>query len=165
MFGGLTDFGQFKLVDATVEHVVQGKSVSAFQCGGGGHASAQGYIACKGGVETVHDGTAFGHFTANAENVAGPAGAGSVFFVQTEFHVVFQVDGVSTDFFGAVDLDFGHHAFVDGAWEYEATIVIGVLANEIDTTGRSINRAFSIIKVLFEATSYKFNFHNDIGLF
>ena len=114
VFRSLTYFSQFEFVDFIVaEQVVQCISISTFQCSGRGHTCTQRHIACKSGIESFHFYTAFNHFAAYTENISCPAGAGSVFFVQTEFHIIFQIDGISFDCVCAIGFHFCNHTFVD----------------------------------------------------
>ena len=78
--------------------------------------------------------------------------------MEVEVDTILQVDGVGTDgALGSVGTHFGHDAFVNGTWEYETTVVVGVLTNEVNTTRRGIDVAGLAIEVLDEATSYEFN--------
>ena len=51
------------------------------------------------------------------------------------------------------------YTFIDSTWEHETTIVVGVLTNQVNTSGRCIYVTSLSIKVLDEAASYKFNVH------
>ena len=57
-----------------------------------------------------------------------------VFFVHAEFGIFVIINGVGTNFIGTVEADASEDALVDGARKDEATIIVGVLANQVDTT-------------------------------
>jgi len=134
VFGGLTNECQFKFINATVEQIVQGIGIGAFQGCRRGHTGTQGHITGKGRVETTQFGTTFDHLAAYTENITSPAGAGCVFFIQPKLYIILEVDGVSPDLIGTVETDFSYHTFVDGAREYKTSVVVGVFTNEVDAT-------------------------------
>ena len=151
VLGALAHAGEFHLLDLVVApEVIERVSVGAFEGCGGGHACAEGHIACKGRVETL-DGNAEGHhLAANAEDVACPSSLRTCLVVERKLCVVFQVDGVSAYVARAVGLDFGNHALLYCAGENEAVVVVGMFADEVDAAGRSVNAARFAVKVLDE---------------
>ena len=54
-----------------------------------------------------------------------------------------EIERVQVDGIGAVGTDIGHDHLVDSAGEHEATVVVGVLSDEVDTAGRSVKCAFT----------------------
>ena len=107
----------------------------------GAQAGAQGHVARKHGVEALDLAAALDRLAAHAEDVAGPLLAGRILFLEAEFHELVEVDGIGPDLLGAVDLDLGHDAAVDGAGEHVTAVVVGVLADEVDTAGGGVQVA------------------------
>ena len=56
-----------------------------------------------------------------------------VFLVHAKLAIVLLVDGVGSDFVGAIEPYHGVDAFVDSAGKHETSIIISVLAYEFDT--------------------------------
>ena len=80
-----------------------------------------------------------------------------------EINTVLQVDGVGHDgVLCTVDAHLCHDAFVDCSGEYETTVVVGVLTDEVNTSWRCIDTACLTVEMLDETTSYFFNcYHNS----
>ena len=80
--------------------------------------------------------------------------------MEVKVHTVFQVDGVGADgAFCAIGAHFCHDAAIYGAWEHETAIVVGVLANQVDTASRGIDHGISaetllenLLNLLFHVT-------------
>ena len=149
VLGALAYASQFHLLNLVLApQVVEREGVSAFEGSRGGHASTEGYVTCKGSVEAFYGNTEGHHLAAHAEDVACPCGFGTCLIVERELHVVLQVDGVGAYVAGAVGLDFGNHSLLYGTGEYEAVVIVGVFADEVDTTGAGINAAGFAIEML-----------------
>ena len=159
------------LGDAVVsEHVVEETSEASLQSCRGTHASSQGDVTSKCHVEAFDIYAEQTELLYHAVDVACPCGGGTFRVVHFKFHAVFLIDGVCHHFRCAVGACLCHDAAVYCSREDEASVVVGVLADEVDTTGRKIYVACLAIKVLDETTSYKFDFHrlvivNLVGLF
>ena len=165
VFGSLAYFCQFEFIYFIItEQFVQCESISTFQCGGWRHTGSQWHIACKSCIESFYIDTTFDHLAAYTENVSGPAGTGSVFFVQSEFCIVFQVDWVSAYFICSVRFDFCNHSFIDSPWKYESTVIVGMFADKVDAARWGINKSCSSVKVFDETTSYVFYIHDTFKL-
>ncbi len=144
MLGALPYLCQLELVDGVaVEHIVEGKGEAAFQGGRRAEAGAEGNIAGKDGVEAFHGASALDYLSANAEDVACPPLLRSVFFTETELYVLVDVDREDTAFLHSVGAYFGHNYLIDGTREHEATIIVGVFADKVDTTCRGVERSFA----------------------
>ena len=74
---------------------------------------------------------------------------GKVLLIEAKLLIVFFVNGISAHLVGTVEADAGIHARVDGAREDEAAVVVGVFANQVDASGRSVDNAF-VSKALLE---------------
>ena len=160
---GLAYLCQLELVDLVfAEQIVQCIGIRTFQCSGRRHSRTQGYVTGKSRIESLYFHTPLNHFAAYAEDVSCPACAGSIFLVQTELDVVFQVDGVSFHCVGAVGLYFCNHAFVDCSGEYKTTVVVSMFTDEVDATRRGINCSRCSVKMLDETASYVFYIHDII---
>ena len=72
---------------------------------------------------------------------------------------VLEVDGICYYGLSTIRAHFCHYSLGDCAWEDESAVVVGVLANEVDTSRRMVNVACKTVKMLYEATSYVFNIH------
>ena len=142
VLGHLADPGQFELVDAVAENLVQGKGVGALEGRAGTEAGAQGDISGKHGIEAFHLSAPLDHLAANAEDIAGPGLFGLVLLVQAELHELVLVQGEGLHLRGPIDLDGGHDAAVDGAGEDISPVVVRVFADEVDPAGGSVQIAF-----------------------
>ena len=164
VLSGLSGKSHIPLVDLVVaKDVVQTAGEATLHSGAAGHAGTKGNVAGKGDVEALDGYTEFLHLEGDAVDVASPRSAGTSGVVQVEVHTVLQVDGIGHHgVFRAVGAHFGHDAFIDSTGEHETAVVVGVLANEVDTSGRSIYIAGLSIKVLDETASYKINFHHKV---
>ena len=85
------------------------------------------------------------------------SGGGSFLIVEGEFHIVLQVDGVGTHLASSVGLDFSDDALLHCAGENETAVIVGVFANEVDATGRSIDRTGRAVEVFDETAANVFN--------
>ena len=158
MFCCLTNFGECELVNLVFgEEVVDCESEGAFECCGRRHSGAEGHVTCKCGVETFHGHAEFHHFTANTKDETEVSGGGSFIIVEGEFHIVLQVDGVGTHLASSVGLDFSDDALLHCAGENETAVIVGVFANEVDATGRSIDRTGRAVEVFDETAANVFN--------
>ena len=81
-----------------------------------------------------------------------------VFLVHAKFTIVLLVDGVGADFVGAVEPYHGVDAFVDSARKDETSVIIGVLAYEVDTAWGSVGNTL-VSKALLEDRFQFFNGH------
>ncbi len=144
VLGALAYLGELEFVDGVaVEEVVECEGEARLQGCRRAEACAVGHIAGEGGVEAVHLAAALLNLAAHAEDVAGPGGLGSVLLAEAELAVsVVEIDADEAHFVGAVGLDFGHYHLVDGAGKYEAAVVVGVFANEVDAACRGVKFAF-----------------------
>ena len=158
VLGGLAYLGERELVYFVfAEEVVECEGESAFEGSRGRHASTEGHVAGKGGVETLNVYAELHHFAANAVDEAEVGGRGAFVVVERELHVVLEVDGVGAYLAGAVGLDFSNHALLNGAGEHETAVVVGVFADEVDAAGRGIYRSCAAVKVFDETASYVFD--------
>ncbi len=131
----LTDTGQLHAVELiVVEQIVERKCKAALQSSRRRQAGTQRHIAGEHGVEALHLAAALDDLAAHAEHVARPLLLGSVLLVQTEFSRRVKVDRIQLHAVCAVGAYLGHDSLVNGAREYESTVVIGVLADEIETS-------------------------------
>ena len=161
VLSGLAHLCQCELVEFVVaEQVIQGVCIGAFQSCRWWHAGSQRNVSGKSRIESFHIDATLNHLAAYAKDVACPAGAWSVFLVQSKLHVIFQVDGVGAYLVGPIGFELCHHAFVDGSREYESAIVVGMLTDEVDTSGRGIQCSGSAVKVFDETASYMFDIHS-----
>ena len=98
-------------------------------------------MAIEYGVEAADLMASLLDLAAYAEDISCPGLVGFVRFIESKFGLLLVVQGVGADFVGAVQADASIDAFVDGTWKHEATVVIGVFADEVDTSRRSVNTA------------------------
>ena len=144
MLCALAYLGKFELVDIVVEQFVEGEGEAALEGGRRRKACTQRNVACEHGVEALHGAAALDGFAADAKDVAGPLLFGLVFLAKAEDGLVFVVQAVHVDSVLAVGFDFRDYAFVDGAGEHVAAVVVGVLADEVDAPcGCEYSAAFS----------------------
>jgi len=141
MFGRLADPRQFEFVDATVVKLVQCKSISRFQRRRRRHTGTKGHIAGKDSIETTDFTAPFLDFATNTENIAGPAFLRLVLLVQTERALLTEVERISIHLVRSVEPDGSNDTFVDSTRKDESAVVIRMLANQIDASGRSIQGA------------------------
>ena len=120
----------------------------------------QRYVAGEYGVETFNLAAALDNLAAHAEYVAGPRLLGSIGFVQSEFRVVVDVDREHTYLIAAVCTDFGHDYLVDCTGEHKAAVIVGVLADKVDTSCRGIESAFATESLGEYVADYFFKFHD-----
>ena len=144
MLGALADLGEFELVDAVVEEFVQSEGEGALEGCRRAEAGAEGDISRKYGVEALYLTAALDRLAADAEDVAGPLLLGCILLVEPELGLGVVVEAVGAYLAGAVEFDLGNYAFVDGAGEYVAAVIVGVFAYEVDTAcGGELGAAFS----------------------
>ena len=142
VLGRLTDAGELELVDLVVViDVVQREREGRLQSRRRRHARAEGHIARERGIEALDLAAALQDLARHAEDIARPRLRGFVLFVKAELGIILQIDRVGADLVRPVGFDLGHHALVDGSREYEAAVIIGVLADKVDTSGRSVQLA------------------------
>ena len=79
--------------------------------------------------------------------------------VYFELYPVLEVDGVAHHGVRTVGAYFRHDAFVYGTGEDEPAVVVGVLADEVDTSRREVDVAGLAVEVFDETASYEFNVH------
>ena len=144
------------------EEVVQSAGEAALHSSRRRHTGSEGNITCKGNVVSFYGNTQFLHLLRDTVDISCPACTWPVGIAKLEVHAVLQVDGVSHDgIFRSVGTHFCHNATVNGAWENEATIIVRMLANQVDTSWRMIDFSSLPVKMLDESASYEFNFHNS----
>ena len=159
MFGRLAYAGELEFVDSvSVEEVVEGESEAAFEGCRRAKASPEGYISGENGVEAFYDASTFDSFAADTEYVSSPLLFRSVFFVESKFGVVVDVDREYAHFFGVVGADSRHDNFIDSTGENVTAVVVGVFTDKVDTTGRSVKDAFAT-EMIFEL-ALDFFFHD-----
>ena len=142
VLGALADSRELELVDTIVKNVVQGEGEGALEGGAGTQAGAQGHVAREHGVEALHLAAALDGLAADAENVARPLLLGLVLLLEAELHVFVVIEGVGPHFRGAVDLDRGHDAAIDGAREDVAAVIIRMFADQVDASRGGIYVTF-----------------------
>ena len=113
MFGCLTYFGQFELIDTQTEYVVQCKRKSAFESRRRRQTRPQRHVARESRIETSDFTAAFRDFPHDTEDITGPTLCRFIFFVHTEFGIFVEIDRVGADNILAVRLDFGQNTFID----------------------------------------------------
>ena len=136
MLGALADLGEFELVDAVGEEFVQGEGEGALEGCRRAEAGTEGDISRKYGVESFYLTAALDGLAADTEDVSGPLLLGSILLVEPELGLGVIVEAVGAYLAGAVEFDLGNYAFVDGAGEYIAAVIIRVLAYEVDSACR-----------------------------
>lgn len=140
MLGRLADARKLKFVDGVaVEEIVESESEAAFKGGRGAEACAERHIAGENGVETLDFAATFDYLAADAEDISCPLLGGSVLFLQSEFSVFIDVDRENAHLLGTVGGDFRHDDFVDGSGKHESAVIVGVFADEIDTSCRRVD--------------------------
>ena len=67
-----------------------------------------------------------------------------IFFVKTKFSLHVIIKAICTDFSDAVEFYFGYYSFVDGSGEYITSVIICMLADQVDASGRcKLNATFA----------------------
>ena len=160
MLGSLSDFCQFKFIDTQIEYIVQSECKCTFQSCRRGKSGTQRHITGESSIESFYVYAAFNHFTAYTEDISCPACTGSIFFLQTEFHIIFQIDGISFHNVCTIRFNFSDHTFIDCSREYKTTVIVCMLTNEVDASRRSVNCSCCSVKMLDETASYVFYIHN-----
>ena len=136
----LADLGKFELVDIVAKDVVEGESEGTFKGRRGAQACAEGDVARKNGVETLDLAAALYGLTAYAENIARPLLLRGVLFLQAKFHELVIVERKCPD----LGFDCSYDTAVDCAREDIAAIIVGMLADKVDTSGRGVQgRSFA----------------------
>ena len=146
------------------EEIVQSKSEAALKSSRRRHASTERYITIECCIETFNVNTQCLHFLADTIDVACPRSTRTLRIIHLEFYTVFQVDRVEHYCICAVRTNLCHNTLIYCTWEYESTIVVGVLTDKVDAAWRHINITCFTIKVLDEAASYFFDIHNSYSL-
>ncbi len=142
VLGALADTGKLELVDAVaVEHIVDSESKAGFECGRRAEAGAKRHVAGKHGVEALNLAAALKHLAAHAEYIARPRLRRCVALGEAKLGVIIYIYRKDTNFLAAVGADLGHYHLVDSAGEHEAAVIVGMLAYEVDTSGRGIHSA------------------------
>ena len=103
-------------------------------------------------------------FLYHAVDEAGPLCGWSFRVVDLELYLVLEVDGICYYGISTIRAHLSHYSLSDSTREDESAVVVGVLANEVDTSRRMVNVACKTVKMLYEATSYVFNIHDFILL-
>ena len=156
MLCGLTGEYHIPLRNLVVaKEVVEATGEATLHSGAARHASSEGHIAGESNVKTLDGHTEFSHFQGNAIDVASPGSTGACRIVEVEIYTVFEVNGIGHDsVLCVVDAHLCHNGFVNSSGKYETTVIVGVLANEVDTSRRGIYIASLTIEVFDETTSY-----------
>ena len=118
------------------EDVVQTAGEAALHSGTRRHTGSQGHVAGKGNVETLDGNAKFLELLGDTIDIACPRSLGAVGVAEFEVHTVLQVDGISHNgVFSSISSHFCSDTLVDGAREDESAVVIGMLTNQVDTSG------------------------------
>ena len=157
VLGALTDSRKLELVDSEAEKLVKSECECAFKGSRRGHSCSKRNITGENCVEAAYIAASFLDLTAHTENVACPALCRHVFFCKSEFAVLIKIESECTYCICAVCLDLSHHPFIDCSGEDESSVVVGMLADEVDTSCRGKEFTFCLEKGL-EFFSYS-GFH------
>ena len=163
MLRALTDLGQLELVDPVGIELIDRERERALKGCGRRKAGAQRHIAGKDRVESGHLAAALDRLPADAEDIAGPLLRRLILFVQAELRVLIVVQREGTDLIGAVEADFRHNALVNGTRENIATVIIGMLTDQVDAT-RGSKESSLAAEALLEFCC-NFFFHDGNSLF
>ena len=159
VFGRLANAGELEFVDGVaIEEVVESESEAAFEGCRRAKTCAEGDIAGENGVEAFYDAATFDSFAADTEYVSSPLLFRSIFFVESKLGVVVDIDREYAHFFSVVGANSRHDNFIDSTGENVTAVVVGVFADKVDTTGRSVKDAFAT-EMIFEL-ALDFFFHD-----
>ena len=102
-------------------------------------SGCKGNVTGKNSIETAHSAAGFYNFTADAEEYSGPTPERACHFLSRLKLGVFVAVNVKilSLYQVSVNLDFGHYSLVDSTGKDKTTVIIGVLAYQIDSSGRS----------------------------
>ena len=165
VLGSLANLGKLHLLDLVVTKlVVDGECERALKGCARRHACTKRHITCKSGVEALYVNATLHHLASYAEDIAEVAGMWSCGIVDRELVVVLEVGTIGADDACAIGTEGTDHALLDSTGEYEATIVVGVLAYKVDTTWRSIHSSSLTTKMFCEFLANCLNVH-DIEMF
>ena len=118
------------------EDVVQTAGEAALHSGTRRHTCTKGHVASKGDVEALDGNAELLELLSDAVDIACPRSLGAGRIVELEVYTILQVDSVGHHgIFSTVGAHLGCDALVDSTWEDEATIIVGMLTNEVDTAG------------------------------
>ena len=144
MLRGLSDLGELKFVDlVAIEEVVEGECETRLKSCGRAEARSERHVAREDSVKALYVASALLDFAAYTEDVACPRFFRGIFLLEAELHIFVDIDGEDSDFLKPVGTDHGHDDLVDSTREYEPAVVVGVLADEVDSSCGSIDVAFS----------------------
>ena len=144
------------------KEVVQTTGEAALHSGAGRHTGTEGHIASKGNVETLDGNTQLLEFLGDTIDITCPRSLGACRVAELEVHTVFQIDGVCHyGIFRTIDTHLGGDTLVNCTGEYESSVIVGVLTNQVNTSRRGVNITCLSVKVLDEAASYKFNVNHN----
>ena len=146
VLGRLSDQRDLETLQSQVEQIVEREAEAALQSGRRRHSGAEGHIAREDGVETTHLFATFGHLPAHAEYVARPLLRGLVDLLEAELRRLAQIQSEGAHPVGAVEADLAVHRLVDGSRQNETAVIVGVFADQVDATGRGVDRTRRAVK-------------------
>ncbi len=160
MFSGLP-----RQDDVPFRHLIVAKEVvertakATFHGRRAAHARPNGHVAREGDVESLHVHAESAKLLYHAIDVARPCGTRLLRVIDFELHTILQVNGVAHDGVQPVGAHLCHDTLVYCSREDKASVVIRVLADEVNAPRRKIYVAGLSVKMLDEAASHKFYIH------
>ncbi len=127
--------------DRTMEEIVQPKCKTTLQRCRRRHTCAQRYIAGKNGIKTFHIHAALDQFAGDTIDEAETGCLGTLGVIDRPFGIVLQIHRIGANSVRTVRTDDRHDTLLHRTREDETAIIIRVLTDEVDTTGRSIDRS------------------------
>ena len=160
MFSCLTSENDIPFADLVVgKEVVESATETAFQSSRRTHSCTERHIAGECHVEALDIDTEETELLYHAIYEASPLCRWSLWIVDLELYLILEVDGIGNDGICAVRTHLSHHTLCNSTWKDEASVIVGMLANEIDASWRMVDVACKTVKMLYETTSYEFNIH------
>ena len=139
MFGRLAYAGELVFLDsASVEEVVEGEGEAALEGGARAQARSEGHVSGEDGVEASDRSSALDYLAGYAEDIARPLLGRGVGFFESEAYGLVDVDREEVHAIGGVGADSSQEHLVDGAREDESAVIVGVFADKVDASGRSV---------------------------
>ena len=160
MFRALADLSQLELVDVVPEQLVDSESERALKRGGRRKAGAKGNISGENAVETLDFATSFDGLPADTEDVTSPLLFRLVLFFEAKLGTLVIVNRESPDFVCPVGLDLCHYTAINCSREHITTVVVGVLTDKIDSSGRGKNLTLGLVQGLEFFPDSGFHVHN-----
>ena len=134
MFGSLSYFCQFKLIDTQIKYLIQGKSKRTFQRCRRRQTCPQRNISREGRIKTFDFSSTFNYFAHDTEDITSPAFFRSVFLIHTELRIFIKIDCKSPNYILPIRFYLSQHTFINSSRQNKTSVIIGMFSNQIYPT-------------------------------